>query len=222
MRLELLLLTGEDAGRRLSLGPAAVVLGRSPQVTLPFPHDTFLSGAHVQFVVTADGTAVAVTDLRSTNGTSLNGARIDQAVAVPGDVVQAGSLALRIVPALTPSPEGEPTLSLPGDPSPSAGVADLDNMLHSLTAGGAPLFCVVDAAADPAIFGHLQREPVPLMQSLYEGRAAHDLAHRISSACHPTRPFSASCSPRDGAKPGRVTAPPTSLSSNSGAIYADF
>ena len=175
MRLELLILTGADAGRRLPLGPAAVVLGRSPQVTLPFPHDTFLSGAHVQLVVAPDGNTVTVTDLRSTNGTSVNGNRIDQAVAAPGDMLQVGSLSLRIVPALAPSPEGEPVLSLSGDTSQTP-ASDLDNMLASLTAGGAPLFCVVDAAADPAILGYLQREPVPFMQSLYEGKPAQDLA----------------------------------------------
>lgn len=176
MRLELLILTGDDAGRRLSLGPAAMVLGRSPQVTLPFPHDTFLSGAHVQLVVAADGSGVTVTDLRSTNGTSLNGARIDEAFATPGDVLHVGSLSVRIVPALTPDFEGVPVLSLAANASDSLPESGLGNMLASLTASGAPLFCVLDAAADPTILGHLQRDPVPAMQSLYEGSAAQELA----------------------------------------------
>ncbi len=179
MRLELLILTGEDAGRRLVLGPAATVLGRSPQVTLPFPRDTFLSGAHVQLLAAADGSGVTVTDLRSTNGTSLNGARIDEAFAVPGDVLQVGSLALRLVPTVGPSLEGEPVLSVQAvdsSPVPEAGV---EALVTNLTAGGMPLFAVVDAAADPAVFEHLQhpqREAVSAMQSLYEGAAGQELA----------------------------------------------
>ncbi len=179
MRLELLVLTGPDAGRRLSLGPAAVVLGRSALVTLPFPHDSFLSGAHVQLLAAPDGSGVRITDLRSTNGTFLNGARVDDVLAVPGDVLRVGSLALRIVPALAPSLEGEPVLSEARDPQ--SGETGTEDLVSKLTGSRTPLFCVVDAAVDPVILEHLQsglqqREPGHALQSLYEGHGAHELA----------------------------------------------
>ena len=180
MRLELLVLTGEDAGLRLSLGPAAVVLGRSPEATLSFPGDTFLSGAHVQLLADADGTVVQINDLRSSNGTFLNGARVSEAFAVPGDVLRMGMLTLRVVRPVAPSFEAEPVLPAAQEASNRMDRKDTDSLLAALTASGAPLFAVLDAAVDPALLEHVQehlrREPGYTLQSLYEGQGAHELA----------------------------------------------
>lgn len=180
MRLELLVLTGTDAGLRLSLGPAAVVLGRSPEVTLPFPGDTFLSGAHVQLLAAADGTGVQVLDLRSSNGTFLNGARVSQAFAIPGDVLKVGMLALRVVSPLAPSFEAEPVLSEGRELAGGPQEGDSHRLLTTLTASGTPLFAVLDAAVDPTMLenvkDHLGREPGHTFQSLYEGQGGDDLA----------------------------------------------
>ncbi|MGI4828930.1 MAG: DUF4123 domain-containing protein, partial [Janthinobacterium lividum] len=134
----------------------------------------------VQLLAAGDGSGVAVVDLRSSNGTFLNGARVTEAFAVPGDVLKAGMLALRVVSPLTPPFEAEPVL--PGGLETARGVAaDAPNgLLRSLTASGVPLFAVLDAAADPAMLEQLQeylgREPGHTLQSLYEGQGALDLA----------------------------------------------
>ena len=95
---ELLILEGAQAGRRLPLGGKAVTFGRSPQATLSFPGDSFMSGMHLQ--ITETSTGVALTDLRSTNGTFVNEQRVQQAVGVVGDVIRLGSLSMRVVFAL--------------------------------------------------------------------------------------------------------------------------
>ena len=95
---ELLILEGAQAGRRLPLGGRPVTFGRSPQATLSFPGDGFMSGMHLQVAEIANG--VAITDLRSTNGTFVNEQRIQQAVGVVGDVIRLGSLSMRVVFAL--------------------------------------------------------------------------------------------------------------------------
>ena len=180
MRLELLVLTGTEAGLRLSLGPAPAVLGRSPEVTLSFPDDPFLSGSHVQLLASADGTGVKVVDLRSSNGTFLNGSRISEALARPGDVLKAGGLALRVVPSLAPSLEGDPVLPESREPSQGSSEVGSSSLLGTIAAGGAPLFAVLDAAVDPTLLDRLQeglsREPEHILQSLYEGQGAQDLA----------------------------------------------
>ena len=176
MRLELLILTGPDAGRRLDLGPAAMVLGRSPEATLPFPNDTFLSGSHVQLLATPDGKGVQVLDLHSTNGTFLNGTRVDEAYAFPGDVLRMGSLNLRVVPVLGPTLEGDPVFSEQPGKSNLARDPAVESVIGRLTSSGTPLFCVVDAAADPTILQRLQSHPEQTLQSLYEGASAQNLA----------------------------------------------
>ena len=168
LRLELLILNGADAGRSLELGAAATVLGRSAEVALSFPHDGFLSGSHVQFAPAPGGTGLRITDLRSTNGTFLNGARIDEVTAVPGDIVQAGSLLLRLVASPLPPDEEVSVLSLQDARPPS--------LLEHLTSRSAPLFCLVDAAADPTLPELLGTERGGMLQSLYEGPGAQDLA----------------------------------------------
>ena len=153
---------------------------RSPEAALSFPGDAFLSGSHVQLLAAPDGTGVRVVDLRSRNGTFLNGERVSEALAVPGDVLRAGALALRVVPPLAPSLEGEPVLPGGRELPQHAGADASDSLLTALTASGAPLFAVLDGAADPALLDRLQeqlgREPGLAFQSLYEGEGAHDLA----------------------------------------------
>jgi pSer/pThr/pTyr-binding forkhead associated (FHA) protein len=76
-------------GSRLELTSTPIVIGRSSDVDLPFADDTYLSNRHAQ-VWSAEGTAM-VEDLGSTNGTRINGRRIESATAiVPGDRVQMG------------------------------------------------------------------------------------------------------------------------------------
>lgn len=67
-----------------------VLLGRADSCTIGLPDDTFASTLHARVYV-ADG-GVMVEDLGSTNGTHVNGTRIDRPTPLhPGDRLQVGS-----------------------------------------------------------------------------------------------------------------------------------
>lgn len=76
-------------GSRIELTATPIVIGRSNDADLSFDDDTYLSSRHAR-VWSIDGTAM-IEDLDSTNGTQINGRRIESAtVIVPGDRVQMG------------------------------------------------------------------------------------------------------------------------------------
>jgi pSer/pThr/pTyr-binding forkhead associated (FHA) protein len=68
------------------------VVGRSRSCDLVFDEDT-ISRRHA--VVWHDGGTWRVVDLESTNGTYLNGERIEAARLAPGDEVRFGAVKLR-------------------------------------------------------------------------------------------------------------------------------
>src|SRR5665213_64746 len=100
MHLGLLIVDGRHAGRRLPLGRMPVSFGRSVGATFSFPEDNFISGMHL--TVQAALNCVVLIDMRSSNGTFLNDERIQQALALPGDVVRIGNLKMRIVAVKEP------------------------------------------------------------------------------------------------------------------------
>lgn len=78
-------------GSRVELTSSPIVIGRSADADLAFDDDTYLSGRHAR-IWSIDGITM-VEDLESTNGTQVNGDRIDAATAlVPGDRVQMGQV----------------------------------------------------------------------------------------------------------------------------------
>ena len=78
-------------GHQIEIGSEPLVVGRSDNADLSVVDDSFLSNVHARVWI-ANGTAL-VEDLGSTNGTLVNGTRIDGAVVLrPGDRVQMGSL----------------------------------------------------------------------------------------------------------------------------------
>jgi pSer/pThr/pTyr-binding forkhead associated (FHA) protein len=71
-----------------------VTIGRSPQNVVSIDGDEFASARHARVEPRRDG--VWVSDLGSTNGTYVNGIRIDRPrKLVNGDVVRAGETELR-------------------------------------------------------------------------------------------------------------------------------
>ncbi len=70
-------------------GPGPWVLGRGPACRLVLDHDS-VSRAHAQLRRTDEGWEIL--DLESTNGTWVNGWRVERATLHPGDVVQLGEL----------------------------------------------------------------------------------------------------------------------------------
>jgi hypothetical protein len=88
-RLELV--TGSEAGRAVRLTPPVLVIGRGADTDLRLT-DTGVSRRHAELRI--DDDAVTLVDLSSTNGTSVNGQRVDQAVLHDGDRIAIGASVL--------------------------------------------------------------------------------------------------------------------------------
>jgi hypothetical protein len=80
-------------GRSFALGAKSLVVGRSPDVDIVI-NDTNVSRRHAEFWRTSEG--VAVRDLGSTNGTFVNGHRIEAVSLSPRDDVAIATLHARI------------------------------------------------------------------------------------------------------------------------------
>jgi hypothetical protein len=83
-----------DEGTDVALNSAQVTVGRGGQNDIALPQDDYVSARHVRFEPRQDG--VWVQDLGSTNGTFLNGTRLEQPSRLqPGDIVRVGGTDLR-------------------------------------------------------------------------------------------------------------------------------
>jgi pSer/pThr/pTyr-binding forkhead associated (FHA) protein len=81
-------------GEEYELDSSALTIGRGGRNDVSIEGDEFASARHVRIEPRRDG--VWVHDLGSTNGTHVNGARIDRPhKLVPGDVVRVGETELR-------------------------------------------------------------------------------------------------------------------------------
>lgn len=116
-RLELLITSGEMAGRRFEVKDGGLRLGRSSSNDIHLP-DEQLSRNHCLFEPVGDF-GVRVTDLASANGTLLNGQQLgnDPAVLKDGDVIEVGTTAIRIVGDEPPQASGSVDLGLGGETS---------------------------------------------------------------------------------------------------------
>lgn len=82
------------AGQRLPLDPVTII-GRDRRATIPIEH-SFVSAEHTQ--LSWQGGQWWVSDLRSTNGTYVNGSRINVSTALqPGDEIRIGDVSLRLL-----------------------------------------------------------------------------------------------------------------------------
>jgi pSer/pThr/pTyr-binding forkhead associated (FHA) protein len=83
-----------DEGSDFELDSAQLTIGRGNQNDIALDADEFASARHARFEPRQDG--VWVQDLGSTNGTYLNGARLERPRRLtPGDVVRVGETDLR-------------------------------------------------------------------------------------------------------------------------------
>jgi hypothetical protein len=81
---------GSD-GRPHVLTIGSTIIGRGEAAQLRIP-DVGISRQHAR--VDFDGSRVVITDLGSTNGTAVNGSRVNAAALQPGDVIQIGTTTL--------------------------------------------------------------------------------------------------------------------------------
>ncbi|MFI2718935.1 FHA domain-containing protein [Streptomyces collinus] len=110
---QLQVVAGPDAGGVHLLHGGEIRIGRSADADVPLD-DPDVSRLHCAVTVSADG-RVAVADLDSTNGTTVNGARVGARVVpfAPGALLRIGESALRLAPAGGPggrvetTPDGE-------------------------------------------------------------------------------------------------------------------
>lgn len=84
----LVVLAGPNRGASVRIGAASTVIGRGDRADLRIEDDG-LSRAHAKVVAASDG-IVTIMDLDSTNGTYLNGDRIELALLRDGDELQLG------------------------------------------------------------------------------------------------------------------------------------
>jgi adenylate cyclase len=98
---------------------AALVVGRAPTSDLPI-FDPTISRRHAELEVRDGG--VSVRDLGSSNGTFLNGARVDAAVLATGDIVTFGKVEFTVVEIAPPAPlaAATPDGALSADTPPGA------------------------------------------------------------------------------------------------------
>jgi len=83
-----------DGGRKdVSLDKPNVVIGRRPDCDVRVP-EIGVSRRHCELVVVAD--TVTVSDLDSSNGTYVNGKRVEHRTIVAGDQIQVGSVLLTV------------------------------------------------------------------------------------------------------------------------------
>jgi hypothetical protein len=78
----------DETVRGVDLGSRTVVLGRSKKVDIPI-RDHLLSRKHCSIVPATSG--FRLLDLRSSNGTFLNGERVDEKELHPDDIIEVGN-----------------------------------------------------------------------------------------------------------------------------------
>lgn len=113
----------EVNGIRHPVSPPSSVVGRGSATDLRID-DPGVSRRHAEFRIqsSGSGTVVSVTDLGSTNGTTVNGQRVRQAVLSDGAVVQVGGtrILVRLPEHRPPAPSDRPgEVSQPWAPPPT-------------------------------------------------------------------------------------------------------
>ncbi|HEY0996310.1 MAG TPA: adenylate/guanylate cyclase domain-containing protein [Gemmatimonadaceae bacterium] len=122
-------LTSTDGQHSFEVRPGApLVVGRAPTSDLPV-FDPTISRRHAE--VTCDDDGVALRDLGSSNGTFVNGARVESARLAPNDLVTFGKVAFKLLQVSEPPPSMMPT------PAPVVGATIVRQV--PVRAGGAPL-----------------------------------------------------------------------------------
>jgi hypothetical protein len=151
--MQLLVITGADAERRLEIPPWPVVVGRADGCHLLLS-DPLISGRHLQ-LRSVGPSAVEVSDLGSTNGTSVDGQPVREARVVGiGATINVGTTTMRLVPSAdgpVPGPTGPTLRAVPrhADPPPPA----------PTPAGGAPLIPAgANVSAGPIAGGNVHIE----------------------------------------------------------------
>jgi len=194
MSVTLLVIQGPYVGRQIQVNVGQVFrVGRTDRSEEAFPNDTYLSGTHLE--VGCDEQGCWIRDLGSSNGTFVNGTKIEQVAVQHGDQIAAGETVFLVQPVgqeqvtVAPVPEAAPIEAVPlpsvertarmyapgFEPRPHEQPAPLTDerkrALHILTHHGAPLFAMIDAAREGVAAGLFQASRLRYQQ-VFEGPAA--------------------------------------------------
>ena len=93
-RLALNVTAGPHAGQTFQFGSGPIRIGRETDCQILLAQDTMVSRSHAQ--ITWTGSNWSISDLGSTNGTYVNGARVTQHPLNVGDMVGVGQSTLRV------------------------------------------------------------------------------------------------------------------------------
>jgi predicted component of type VI protein secretion system len=129
--------SGAFAGRKIPLRDGeGVLIGRAPErAQFAVPHDNKMSGVH--FAVECGPAGCRVIDKKSTNGTFLNGARIQEAMQLAnGDEIRSGQtiFVVHIVPEGRLSAPASSPVAAPKSAAPPASPTATANAKSSATA----------------------------------------------------------------------------------------
>ncbi|MGB8473486.1 MAG: FHA domain-containing protein [Candidatus Acidiferrum sp.] len=154
MRITLEVKSGPFAGRKIPLRIGeSVLIGRAPErAQFAVPHDNLMSGVHFAVEYGADGCRVV--DKRSTNGTSLNGAKIPEAMLLAnGDEIKSGQTVFVVHmvpddqlsgPSANPPARGQRPAAVP------QGISDSASKNASTTPASAPARATSATSSPPA------------------------------------------------------------------------
>ncbi|MGE0492149.1 MAG: diguanylate cyclase [Vulcanimicrobiota bacterium] len=94
-RMHLVVMTGPERGRVFPLEPGQFILGRSPDHSDIVLEGRGLSRAHARLMVTT-GYELLLEDLGSTNGSRINGERVDRGKLKTGDSLALGEAVVKV------------------------------------------------------------------------------------------------------------------------------
>jgi pSer/pThr/pTyr-binding forkhead associated (FHA) protein len=160
--------SGSRKGEKIRLNLGQVVrIGRSAKSDFAFDDDSHMSSAHFSVDWRVDGCHLG--DLKSRNGTLVNGQKVDSATLKHGDTIAAGETAFLV------RIEGEEAGFVDTEANVSADATPQERLLHLMRLDFQPLYAVLDAARDVKILALLLKSNEEY-QSLYEGPQGAKLA----------------------------------------------
>jgi pSer/pThr/pTyr-binding forkhead associated (FHA) protein len=242
---------GPMAGKKIAIVTGqTVTFGRAAgRAEFPLPHDTFMSGVH--FAVECGSGGCRVQDRKSSNGTFLNGAKIQDAMLANGDEIKGGQtifavkvvadakLAALIMPqedapiSAPQAPQPQPVAPADPEPAPSPQPPRVDPQVSPEAMRNANLekkdAADRNSALESPAQGSSPKPEAPASSShhpLEESPRAHAIpsmprAIAIPPVAVPKSPSDDENPPRAGVKPPRVSAPPPGIASHIARKFGD-
>jgi pSer/pThr/pTyr-binding forkhead associated (FHA) protein len=143
-----------------------LAIGRSMAAGFSFPDDSFLSGSHFSIQVTDK--RILLRDLGSTNGTFVNGQRVEEVNLRAGDLINAGSHEFRLAEVVEAS-------SVDATKALERPLLTSHPFLRHIHSFGLSAYFLLDAACKDKI-GALIASAAERVQCLYDGNSAVELA----------------------------------------------